>query len=516
MAVKLNTEHLCLNTALCSRYMQTTVESDIIVPDIKPDIMKILQASCEVAIMRKEVQPDKVFIQGVVRMNLLYAPDNNVEGSIKSISSAQEFNHSMDIPGAAPGMELFAEGEAGPAEYTLVNSRKLRLRTRIALSARLLSRSEIDIATSADEGSNIQTNCRPMRLFNPSVNASRDILIRERIEVPEGKPAICEILRLSAKPYSTELNILDNRALAKGELKVYTLYSGEGDGTCPEIMEHTLPFCESLEIDGLREGMEGEIDYCLKDIFFEVCQDSDGDRRLVSIEAAIEAQVRGFEVIECSAVEDAFSPLYPIELKRSTCHIEQLLASNTARTTIKEPVSVPDYLPEVHRVCECTATPSIENVTIDTDEVTVAGHIQCNILYLSPDPSTPACGFAHILPFCQHFDVSGTTSASVCDAKAEVEHISCTISSDKCIEVRAIVATSIKVVEPSSVELVSEIICDEETPLPKMPSVSVYFVQKGDTLWSIAKKYRTTPDKILSVNQSAENLVPGKCIYIFR
>ncbi len=517
MSVKLNKEHLRLNTAMCSRHMQTTVESDVIVPDIKPDILKVLQVSSEAAITRKEVQTDKIFIQGIVRMNVLYSPDNGIEGGIKAISTNQEFNHSLDIPGAMPGMELFVDAETDPAEYTFVNSRKLKLRTRISLSSRLLSVSEIDIATGVDEDCRIETKCKPMKLYNPCINAVRDILIRERLEVPAGKPSICDVLKMNIKPFSTQLTSLDGKAMAKGELKVCTLYCGEGDAPQPEIMEHNLPFSEIPEIDGLREGMEAEVDYCLKDSYYEVCQDSDGDRKIISLEATVEATIRGFEVVECSAVQDAYSLNHPIELKNETCTIEQLIASCTNQTTIKEPVIIPDYLPEVHCLCECTATPSIENVSVAMGEVTVNGFMHCNILYLSEDPTTPACGFAHILPFTHTFEVKGASHNSVCDAKADIEHISCTISSGKSLEVRAIVSTSIKVVEPTSVELVSEINCDTETTLPKPPAMSVYFVQKGDSLWSIAKKYRTSADSILSTNGGdANSIVPGKCIYIFR
>ncbi len=515
MAVRLNKEHICLNAATGTKCMQTTVECDMIVPDIKPDILKVLRADSEVAVTRREVQGDKVFVQGNVRMNVLYVPDNGIEGGIKAISATQEFNHSMDMPGATPGMALFVDAASSPAEFTLVNSRKLKLKTRISLAARLMSVSELDVATGVDEDCDVEVKCKPMRLYNPCIDVLRDIMVRERIEVPSGKPAICEILKISARPCGIELKSLDGKAMARGELKVSTLYCGEGEGNLPEVMEHTLPFSEILEIDGLVDGMELEADYCLKDIYFEVCQDSDGDRKILSIEASIEAELRAFEVIECNVLEDAYCHSHPVEIKRGTTILEQLIASCCNQTTVKEAIAVPDYLPEVHCLCECTAVPVIESVLSENGHISISGVLQCNFLYLSEDSSMPACGFAHILPFCQEFDVKGASESSVCDAKAEAEHISCNITDGKALEVRAIVSVSARVVEPSSIELVNDIIRDEATQLPKLASMSVYFVQKGDTLWDIAKKYRTSPDSIVSVNGS-ENITPGRCIYIFR
>ena len=42
MSVKLHKEHIKINEILCSEYGQTSVESDVIVPDINPDVLKVL------------------------------------------------------------------------------------------------------------------------------------------------------------------------------------------------------------------------------------------------------------------------------------------------------------------------------------------------------------------------------------------------------------------------------------------------------------------------------------------
>jgi hypothetical protein len=499
MSVNLQKTQMRLCNVICSPYCQTIVEGDVIVPDIKPDIKKILQVNNNVVVNQKNVQNDKIYIQGTVKINILYTPDGYEGMAVRSISTTQEFNHALDIKGAKPGMELWVDASVDPAEFTLVNSRKLNIRSRVGLSARLSGMNEIEIATGIDDSNNIELCGCMLSLYNPRIDEVRDIIIRERLEVPAGKPAICEILKSSANPRLTELTLATDKAIIKGELKICTLYCGD-EITLPQVMEHTIPFDEVLEIAGLTEGMNGEVDFCLKDLIFEICQDSDGDKRILSCEFTIETEIRAYETLECAAIEDAYGLKQTVQLKRETYSIEKMLGSITTQITANESVGVPDYLPEISCLCDCTAVPVIENVSINDNSVTVTGYMTCNILYLADDEELPVSGFAHILPFSHCFDMPGITPDAVCDTKAEVEHIGCTINNEKSLQLRAIISLNMKAVKPESIELVSDISFDNAEPLPSLPSATIYYVQKGDTLWNVSKKYRIPQERIIAEN----------------
>lgn len=518
MSVKLQKENIRLSEVVCSPYCRTTVEGDVIVPDVKPDIRKILQVDSSVVINQKNIQNDKLYIQGTVRLNILYLPDEAEEWSVKSILSNQEFNHTIDIKGITPGMDMCVDAEIEPCEYTLVNSRKLNLRSRVGLLARLSTAKEIELATGLEDNEPIEIFANTMEIYNPRIDTVREIMVRERLELPSGSPSICEILKVSARVCPTELRILDGRAAVHGELKICTLYCGEGEKCAPETMEHTLAFQESLEVEGLCEGMQGEAEYLVKDISYEICADNDGDKRILSCEVVLCAVLRAFETLECRVIEDAYGRTHNVELEKTPFRIEKMLGSETAQISLNESVSIPDYLSCIRKLCECGGSTTVEKVSISQNTVTVSGYITANFLYLTDDAGQPVSGFSHILPFEKCFEFAGMTPDTVCDAHAEVEHIACTINGDKVLGVRAIVSISIKAIAPYSANLVTNIDYNEEECPKKCASIVVYFVQKGDTLWSIAKKYRTSIDSILSANggNEAEIISPGKCIYIFK
>ena len=65
-----------------------------------------------------------------------------------------------------------------------------------------------------------------------------------------------------------------------------------------------------------------------------------------------------------------------------------------------------------------------------------------------------------------------------------------------------------------------DVVEDEEKPVAKKASVTIYVVNKGDTLWNLAKKYNTTIDSLVKINELEGNenitagqklIIPGKC-----
>ncbi len=517
MSVKLQKEHIKLSEIICSKYFKTTVESDVIVPDIKPDILKILQADSDVTINQKYIQGEKVFIKGTVRLNILYVPDNGILGSVKAINAVQEFDHCLDIPEAKGEKAMFVDAECESLEYTLVNSRKLSARTKLTFCVRLSEVKEFDIATGIEDGPSMEAKSSLVKLYNPYIETTREIVVKERLEVPMGKPQVLEVLKFSAKAYPLESRISEGQLTAKGEIKVCTLYHGDSDESAPEVMEHTVNFGELVEIEGLKEDMSVEADYFIKDCYFEICQDSDGDCRTLSCEFIVEVGIRAFETIKLNALKDAYSRKCPVKIEKSTYSLEQLLGCACEKISVAETVNVPDYLPDVKRMCKIEGNPSIENVVIENSEISVYGYLTCSVLYLSADESQPASGFSHVIPFSHAFMIDGVCESSACDAKADCEHIECVISDDKTLKVRANVTLNVKATCKECIDAVSDITLLEESFSGEKASASIYFVKDGDTLWDIAKRYHTSSDAILSANGKEEDILkPGKCIYIFK
>ena len=91
---------------------------------------------------------------------------------------------------------------------------------------------------------------------------------------------------------------------------------------------------------------------------------------------------------------------------------------------------------------------------------------------------------------------------AACDAKVLVNHLSYNITGPDTVEARMIIGISVKLIKNDRIKIVTsfEHIEPEKEQVGGMQSYIIYFVQPGDTLWNIAKRYKTTVDDIVAAS----------------
>ncbi len=513
MAMHLIKEERKIGEVICQKTGQTMAESDVIVPDVKPDIKKILEVSGSVCITQKMIHQDKIHLQGVLRMTVLYLPDGGASGELCSLFVNQDFSHMMDCRGVTPEMQLTAEATPESMDYTLLNSRKVNLRCVIGLGAKVVRPLLLSLTTGAEGDDIPELQKQRLRLLGNTELCESKMILREQLEFPSGKPTIGEILRLTAIPTATELRLVDGKAIAKGQIRICTLYSAESDRSV-QFMEHLLPFTEILDMEGALDGMEGEIDFSIADLYHEIREDSDGEARHLGLELVLSVTVQGHEIFDVDVVTDAYSLCCDLDLTTKAHRMEQLLSNNTAEVTHKDHLELPSMLPTLKQVCDINATPKIDRIAMEGDRITVFGTVRSNILYLTEDESLPVCGFSRQSEFSHSFSVPGADSNTACDARVFLEHVSFTLSGNNSLELRFILGLTVKSLKTEEITLIEEISpCTESGKLH--PCVVVYFVQQGDSLWKIAKRYHTTVEQLKSLNQlECDTIYPGQQLKI--
>ena len=105
MQVDVTKEKFVLNKIVGQKNETIVVEGDMIVPDVKPDILNTINTTGNVCIYKKEVLDGKIKIDGDVNVYVIYLADNQDE-VIRSLNTNIDFNQILDFEGCTRRYEF--------------------------------------------------------------------------------------------------------------------------------------------------------------------------------------------------------------------------------------------------------------------------------------------------------------------------------------------------------------------------------------------------------------------------
>ena len=519
MSLELVKEAVRLNQTIGEDSSQTIVENDIIVPDIKPDIARILLLDGDAYINSAEAASDKLLIGGTVRYKILYISDDP-DQPLKSINTSASFHYSMDIPNARQDMQCRVKCDIEHMEYEILNSRKVNVKAIVSLQGKVTSQLEQYITQDFDGVENVQVLRNAVRVNTYIGDNDSGCPVRESLVLPAGKPTILEVLRNDVKITGKDFKLSDSKILAKGELSVSTLYIGDDEARSIQFMEHEIPFTHFIDLPGADDTSYCNVEFDIGESSFEAEEDADGELRQLNSEVMLRVYAECFSSKEIELVEDAYSPGSRMTFEKEQLKMEELAAENKSQVTLKETVEMDKDSPEISEVFNVLGKLSLSESEISDDRIVLEGVVECNILYLANNENQPVFCTDREIPFKQALEVKGVKAGMGLNIDMNIEHCSYSMVSAKGVEVRFVIGLVTRVSNQVALPVIIKALEQplDEKRLMSQPSITIYFTQPGDTLWKIAKKYYTTVNELKRDIECGDTdvLTPGEQILIPR
>ena len=237
-----------------------------------------------------------------------------------------------------------------------------------------------------------------------------------------------------------------------------------------------------------------------------------------AVDVAVSAALQGRETVEREILQDAYAPTGTVTLEKETVTYPVTVGSGKNQFSLKERIHLEESEKPLLRAEEIWGEVRLSEARTATDAVEADGVLTVSLLYHCENDETPLCMLERGIPFGQMMELRGVAEGDAAAVQLRLDDLDFQMLSEQEGELRAAVTMEAVVLRDETAEIVKDITPEEETTPSPMAGAVIYMVQPGDTLWKIAKRYRTTVEDILAVNEieNPDLIYPGQKLLIIK
>ena len=463
---------------------------------------------------------NQITVNGTINYNILYYPKNSemVCGEEKEIN----FEENVKLMG------INSEDNANVAMEVLSSSIKpvdgKNYIYKIQLKAYIIVEKieDLDIATAIDTDSqgenyennfakenseknnveNIMTKKRNIDSLAIMADKTDTFRVSEQIAVPHGKPPIGTIVWSDIRIKNKNIKTMEGSIIINGQLSVFIIYIPEMENMPEQWLEQTIDFNGQLEMSEATEDVVSYIELWLNNVNVQPEINQDNEMRNLSVSALLKLNVKLYKETSINVIEDVYKPganLVPIMEPKT---YQKLLVKNASRTKEVVKMKIDKTKGQLLQICNSQAEIKIENILVRDNSLKAIGKIKTCIIYISSDDRHPICCQCRESNFEHGIDAEGIEGNDEYFLNWKVEQVNANMLNADEVEIKAVIALEaivFKKVEQNFVTEINQEPVDMEA-LNSAPVLKGYIVQKGDTLWKLAKENYTTIEKIMTVN----------------
>ena len=401
----------------------------------------------------------------------------------------------------------------------ILNERKINYKISGNAFADVNEVVEINAVSSIDDLSENQQKLTTIKTTKNICSKTEKINIKEEVAIPPTKLPIDEIISIEPTLLNTEAVPSQDSVKISGDITASMLYTSN-ESSVPEVFDIDIPFDGMIETEDVEPNMEINTDLTITDFYYDVSEDENGENRIVNLEFVINACIEAYATQENEILEDAYSVNNNITMENETLCYDREVCRNKSQCPVKDIVSIDNDCPAMLQIIKAVGTPYIDVISIFDNKVVIDGVINVSILYVTGDDTMPVYCANGAVPFSQTVEARGAEEGMKADVDCVLSHIGFNMISDREVEVRCALNTNTIVTEKICAVLATDVNIEpmDRAVIDGIAAFIIYTVQKGDTLWKLAKRFNTTVEDILAVNdiENPDLIYPGQRLIIVK
>lgn len=505
MAIEATRNNICVNHIIGQKTENFVVEGDSIIPDIKPDIIGQISTSGTICLYKKEITEGKIRIDGGIDTYIMYLADDE-KSSVRSVNINLDFTQVIEMEKVSSGMNLETNVKLKNIECKIINGRKINVKAFLEADVKVTSTEELDIIN--------QVNSKGIQMLNEnmSINSfigggsvktyAKDTVVIDSID------NLAEIMKTDLHILNKDIKISYNKVLAKADLNLRIMYLTEDNRI--NTIDSTIPIMGFVDIENVSEDSLCDTKYEIRNV---VLKPNSIEEHSIYVEVEIEISCRAYKTQEINIIQDLYSPTSNIMFTKKQVQILQKIETKQSTCNIREKQVIPEI--GSNKIYDVALNVDINKQTLLNDRILFEGELDLDYIFDNGNNSVDTKKAK--IPFSFNFDYEGINQDSNIETNTEVSMQNFVITEDGGIDVKVDLQFNVISIKNTMINVIDDINEDENRNCESY-SLIIYYVKSGDTLWKIAKRFRSTVDEISRINgiENVNQLNVGEQLFIPR
>lgn len=295
-----------INRKVMQREKEFEVKADIIVPDIKPDMVAIKSTNANSYICKEEISRGKIRFDGNIDGYVTYLSES---GETRSLEITLDYIENVEDDLIEENFGSKQKLELKNIETKILNERKICVTASLLVTVEFFEKKEVEFIKSIED-EKIQVKEENYKIKKIVGDGRGNSVVREALET-ENQIPISEITRVDLEVGNIENKISFNKVLSKADLNVKVTYQTE------ELKEESItssyPVTSFIDVENVKDNCLCESDFVLRNMLFKV--DSVVNSK-ITFEVDMSINLEVYEEEEVSIIQDMYGLDREIELKQ--------------------------------------------------------------------------------------------------------------------------------------------------------------------------------------------------------
>ena len=463
---------------------EQSLDIELNLPDYCSDIKRILKCLVIPGINSVQVAGERVSAQGEIVIRLIYV---NESEKIDCYEHSADLSRYIDVKNMPDNPSIQAEAKVEYVNCRAASQRRFIVGGNVSVSFKVMCPSETEVACGVSEPT-VEVKKEKIKAIGMTAIGEKTFDMSETIALADDKMPIGRIIRNDANAKIESIKSVAGKILIKGELACDILYCADSDEMKTEHLRHTMPISQIVEIANIDDEGNCSVDLSVRAVQISAKSDSSGANRLLEFAAKVSAFVVSSKENEIEYITDCYCTKYEAKAEYQNVEFLRHIQTLEKRKSVTKTVDLSGQT--VKEIIDISSQKNSCTLNGEGEKLIGKANALFNILFIDSDDK---------LQFAQRnvdFDFESELSEKCeklrCDPVMSIEKVDSSRPGGDKIELKCDFSVSAQVYSAETRRVLKNIEIDESKCKPASDAaLTVYYAQKGENIWEIAKRYNT-------------------------